>query len=1056
MWLTKTAIERPITCIVVFLTILVLGLRSVGGMLVELNPKVDIPFVGVSTVYLGAGPEEIETLVTDPIEAAVSSVNLVKNVSSVSRDGVSIVSIEFELKADLNIALSDVRAKVDEVVQKLPRDAEKPVVSKFDISAMPIMLIGVSSSLPTRETKHVAEKQIRDAFQRVPGVASVSVVGGEDREIRVALEKGRLDAYGLTASEVARALGSQNLNLPGGTIKELSHEYAIRVVGEFESVDQIRNSRLHFPGKGPRPEKSLTLSEIAAVSDTVAEPSEISRVNGRESVTLTIQKNADANTVDVADGVKKAGGVLKEQLAGGFGFTYASDQSKNVLDNLLEVRSHLIIDILLVVLVVFFFLHSFRGTLIVSLAIPTCLLAVFIPMYFLGFTLNQMTMLGLALVIGILVDDAIVVLENIHRHLQDGENPKEAAFNGRTEIGLAAVAITLTDVVVFVPVAFMGGIVGRFFREFGLTVAMATLLSLFVSFTLTPMLASRFYRRGEHMDRKGRIFRGIEGFYSGLDEGYRKLLHWALRFRWLVIFAGFLSLVAIMLVFGPRLGFQFMPAMDTGQVAAVVETPAGTSLQRTNEIVQRVEKIVSTFPEVENVVGTTGRVSGGARGFGEQGANYGMVDITLIEKERLLDRVLKPIGRRSHSKLRTLSDQDLAGKVRKQVADIAGADIKVFTVRGWMGASAPIQIELRGPVIDELNTVASQIIKSLRTVPGVFAPDISWRVGKPEVKIEIDRLKASELGLSVAEIAQAVRDSIEGNTSYKYREGGDEYDLRIQLARLDRDDVSDVETILVDTSETGPVYLRDVARVYMGAGPTKIERKNREREVVVSAQLVPGYPSGNAQLDINKAIADIPLGQVRLHWGGEVEAQMENGKYMFGALGLSVILVYLLMAALFESFLNPFIIMFTLPMALIGGILALVLTHTTLSIIAFIGVIMLMGLVTKNAILLIDYTNTLRERGLERDEAIETAGPTRLRPILMTTLSILFGLLPLSMKLGPGSEQRAPLAITVQGGLIVSTVLTLVVIPCLYSVADDFTNWIRRLFHRGQRKGGVH
>jgi len=1024
-------------------------------MLVELNPKIDIPYVNINVVYPGAGAEEIETLVTDPIERAVSAVNLVKNVSSVSREGVSLVSIEFELQADPDVALSDVRAKVDQVMGELPEDVEPPVISKLDISAMPIMLIGVSSDLPVRETKHVAENQIRDAFQRVPGVASISVVGGEDREIRVEIDRGRLDALGLTISEVARTLGAQNLDIPGGSVREKAHEYAVRVAAKFKSVDEIRNARLHFAGRGGRPDIRLTLGDIATVTDTTAEREEITRVNGREAVTITVQKNADANTVEVADAIRKTARQLEKELRGNFRFTFASDQSKRVLENLHEVRTHLIVDIVLVVLVVFMFLHSVRGTVIVSLAIPTCLLAVFIPMFFLHFTLNQMTMLGLALVIGILVDDAIVVLENIHRHLHEGESPKEAAFNGRTEIGLAAITITMTDVVVFVPVAFMGGIVGRFFREFGLTVAMATLFSLFVSFTLTPMLASRFYRRGGDAEGKNIFFATLDRLYSSLDGAYRRFLPWALRHRWLVVSSGFGSLVLVVILFLPRLGFQFVPALDQGEIALVIETPAGTSLQRTNAIVEQCEEIARRSPDVKNVVGTTGRVSGGLRGFGEQGSNWGLVDVVLIDKERLLDRLLRPFRLHSGPRKRTLSDQEIAARFRRQLADIPGADIKVFTVRGWMGAAAPIQIELRGSDIDELNRVATEIKQRLQTVKGVFAPDISWRVGKPEVQVKIDRLKAADLGLSVAEIAQAVNDSIKGNTTYKYREGGDEYDIRIQLSRINRDDVGDVEHLIVGNTDGGPVFLKDVAKVVIAAGPTKIERKNRERQVVVSANLVPGFPSGNAQLAINKAIADIPMGNVKLHWGGEIQAQQENFGYLSSALGLSVILVYLLMAALFESFLNPFVIMFSLPMALVGGILALVLTHTTLSIISFIGVIMLMGLVTKNAVLLLDYTSTLRARGMERNAALELAGPTRLRPILMTTLSIIMGLLPLSLKLGPGSEQRAPLAITVQGGLIVSTILTLVVIPCVYTIVDDIQSGIMRALRRLLHEGGL-
>jgi hydrophobic/amphiphilic exporter-1 (mainly G- bacteria), HAE1 family len=1049
MWFTKLAISRPVTIWMLFGAIAVLGWRSMRELQIELNPRIEIPYVTVTTIYPGAGPEEMETLVTDKIEEVVASVNNVDHITSVSRDGQSQVQVQFSLAADDNQALADVRSKVDALTAQLPQDAEKPIVTKLDITAQPVVLIGLTGPVTLRDLKHLADKQISERLQRVPGVAAVTVIGGEDREVRVAVDGAKLDAYGLGINDLVQALGAATLNLPGGRIRESQQEFPVRLVGEFKNVAQIGETRLHFGAKNGRPELRLRLRDLARVMDTSAEPVYFSRVHGRDAVTMTVQKTSDANTVEVVAGARKAMASILQGLGPGYEASYAQDQSEQVQASQHELMTHLMVDIFLVVLVVFMFLHSLRGTLIVALAIPTALLATFIPMRFFGFTLNSMTMLGLALVIGVLVDDAIVVLENIFRHLKDGESPREAAFNGRTEIGLAAITITLVDVVVFVPVGFMGGIVGRFFREFGLTVAMATLFSLFVSFTLTPMLAARLYKRGEAIESDAGFFRWLNRVYDGWERNYRRALGWALRRRGLVILTGFAALVATMMVFAPKLGFQFIPVSDQGVVSATIETPVGTSLFETDAVVRQVENAALKLPEAKVVSAQSGRVSGGFRSFGDQGPNYGSVSVTLQTKRGLLD-ALTPW--RSHTDLRERRDTVVAADLRQAVAGIPGAQIHVLTQSGWGGTDAPVQIELRGRDLDEIVRVANTLRAKVAEVPGVSDTDLSWRVGVPEVQLHIDRDRAAELGYSVTDIARVMRTAIEGNTDFKYREGGDEYDLRVQLERFDRNSVAQVGKIFLGQVNGGPVYLRDVARIEIAAGPNKIERKDRERQVVVLGNLRPGFPLGNAQRVISAAIQNVPLGSVSLNWGGQAQSMKEEGGYMAAAISLAILLVYMLQAALFESFLTPLVIMFSVPMAIVGAILALVLTHSTLSIISLIGFIMLMGLVTKNAILLLDYTITLRRRGMGRDEALQTAGPTRLRPIIMTTLSIVFGLLPLSLKLGPGSEQRAPLAIAVQGGLIVSTMLTLLVIPCLYSLTDDWAQAWRRL---GRRTRGL-
>lgn len=1044
MWLTRISIQRPVFITMVVAALVVLGWRARSRLNVELTPKVDIPIVTISVAYPGAGPQEIETLVTKPIEEAVASVSRIKTLSSFSQEGISVVILEFQIGTDLDVAVADVREKVDAVRGRLPRDVFPPVISKFDIASMPILFVGVTSSrLSLRELRDWVNNVLKDRISQVEGVASVTVTGGEVREVQVRLDKRRLEAYGLTVSAVAQALRAQNLNLPSGRVKEGRTEYSVRVLGEFQSVEEIRDLWLSFPNPEGGPPLRLRLVDLGEVVDASAERVEITRVNGRESIGLLIQKTSDANTVKVAEGVRRE--VARFQRAHPeVEFSFSQDASKMVLAALEDINVSLVLAIIIVVFVVFLFLHNLRGTFIVSLAIPTSLISTFLLMYFAGFTLNQMTMLALSLVVGILVDDSIVVLENIFRHLQRGEAPREAAFNGRTEIGLAAITITMTDVVVFVPIAFMGGIVGQFFREFGLTVATATLFSLFVSFTFTPMLAARWFRRGEELEARTGLFRSFDAFYHALDTGYRRLLAWALGHRFLTVAIGVLSLVAVLALAGPRLGFEFLSQVDQGRIGITVELPVGTRLEVTDQVARAIEEEVSRIPEVQTIFTNVGSISGSIRGGFLRGSSYAQIMLDLVDKESTEERFL-PFLRKG--KRRTRSDQEIAAEIRHRLASLPGATIVVAPVSMMgRGSTAPIQIELLGENLEDLLTVANEIRGRLERVPGVLNPDISWRMGKPELQVRIDRVKVAEMGLSVAQIAALLRDALEGNTEAKYRERGWEYDIRVQLREEDRRRLDEVGKLLIGTRNRQPIYLEQVAQVQMGSGPTEITRKNRQRLITVTAKLAPGYPLGNVQREIRKAIADVDLRSTTLNWGGEFEIMQESFGHLLEALLLSLILVYMLMAALFENYLHPFTIMLSQPMALIGALLALVLTGNTLSIISMIGIIMLVGLVTKNAILLIDYTNTLRRRSLGCREAILEAGPTRLRPVLMTTVAMILGMLPIALKIGRASEIRAPMAIAVIGGLLLSTLLTLLVIPVVYSLFDDVGQWLRRLW----------
>jgi HAE1 family hydrophobic/amphiphilic exporter-1 len=1106
MWLTRVSILRPVTITMVVLAILVLGIVAWSRLPVDLYPDIEFPFVTVVSVYPGTGPQEIETLVTKPIEDALSTISGVKNVQSTSQEGVSTVGIEFYLGTDLDTAANDVREKMDSLRGRLPSDMDPPVIQKIAVQSLPVVAFALSSPRPAKELRRLADDVVKDRMGRLRGVGSVRISGGDVREILVAAHGGRLESYGLTISEVVQALQAANLNLPSGSVKEERREYAVRAVGEFQSPDELRDVQLRT-----RAGETVPLSQIAEISDTVAERRAWTRVNGQDSVAVTVLKQSDANTVQVADAVRaelmnltgqtfnelgeevkeapRRAGVLPSDITAGVTF----DSSTFIRDALHDLQTHLIIGALLAVSVVFLFLHNIRGTIIVALAIPTSIVATFTPMYFAGFSLNQMTMLGLALSVGILVDDSIVVIENIYRHLRMGEEPREAAFNGRTEIGLAAITITLSDVVVFVPIAFMGGITGMFFRQFGLTVAIATLFSLFVSFTLTPMLSSRWYRKedavpSEGSESEGTLGRGrmaatFDRWYGNLDRGYRKVLAWALDHRLATVLIGVITLLGsvgiaasdVMLrglqvvmglliaagllwggaggrramvvvgigcllvptLFHAKLGSEFFPRVDQGQVSVNVELPAGSSLKATDEVVRELEDRIldrERFPEVESVLATVGEGVSGFFGGAQTGASYGGLTVTLVDKLK-----------------RERSDTEVVAEIDKFAKSIPGADIKTTAYQGMGGGGTPINIEISGGETPELVSAAEKVRAVVAGVPGTRNADISWKVGKPEVRADIDRYRAADQGVSTFQAASAVRASLEGDTSTMYREGGNQYDIRVRLREVDRESVQEVSRLLVGY-HSGPVYLGDIASVSLASGPTKIDRKNRQRIVAVQADLEGGYAQGNVVREIQRQLEEVDPGRVSLYYAGESEMMREGFGSAGTALVLSVVLIYILMAALFEGYLSPLIIMFGLPMALVGALLAIIITGKTLSIVTIIGIIMLMGLVNKNAILLVDYTNTLRGRGKGRREALLEAGPTRLRPILMTTLSMVFGMLPIALAVSRGGEIRSPMAVAVIGGLILSTMLTLLVIPVLYTVFDSmatsFNSALRRVLGR--------
>jgi HAE1 family hydrophobic/amphiphilic exporter-1 len=1055
MWLTRLSLNRPVTITVFMAAVIVLGFYALSKTQVELQPKVDFPVITILTVYPGASPDEVETLVTKPIEDAVAGVERLRQITSVSQYGISQVTLEFYIGTDVGEAYIDVQAKVNAAVGLLPRDAERPVISKLDTQSQPTMYIGMTGNRPPYELRDLADNLIKDRLSSVPGVAAVTVSGGQKREILVAIDKERLNAYGLSINAVVRALQAANLNLPAGRITEGERDYSVRLLGEFRSIDELRNLRLYLqnPRNPMAAGTTLRLQDIADIRDTVEERTVITRLNGKENVTLVVQKASDANALEISEGIHQVIERIQKEYPD-LKFEISFDQAESIKESLTDLRIALYLAIILVVLIVYLFLYNVRGTFIVALAIPTCIFASFIAIYFFGFTINFMTMLALSLAVGVLVDDAIVVIENIYRHLSMGEEPMEAAYNGRTEIGLAAITITFVDVVVFLPIAFMGGVSGQFFRSFGLTVAVTVLFSLLVSFTLTPMLASRFYRRGEALEEPKGFFRWFDARYRALERLYRRLLGWALRHRWAVIMTGNgLLLLTLILVIGsalrgsPLLPFRFAPSQDQGLIGITVKLPPAAALSETDAVVKRIEQAALSIPEVKFVSSLVGASGAGFIGAGDQGPRFANIQVTLHPKKALLDSLMFWV--KHEEPLRTRSDVEIAGELREKIGVIPGAQITVNTISGFRGGGfgVPIQLAMVGKDTTTLLETAERVKQLISQIPGIKDPDLSWSAGKPELQVVVDRERATRLGVSLTEIALALRTAYEGDTSVKYREGGQEYAIRVRLDEADRQRVSELSNLVVSYVQGAPVYLRDVATIRLDEGPTRIERADRQRRVMVLANIMPGYSLGNLRVQIDNLLRQqnvIPP-DVRVSWFGEGEVLAREGAYMMQALLLSFILVYLLMVALFENWLYPFIIMFSQPQALVGALLALIVARSELNIVSMIGIIMLVGLVGKNAILLVDFTNTLRARGLSREEALQQAGPIRLRPILMTTISLVLAMVPIALAIGRGSEFRAPLGIVIIGGMLVSTLLTLLVIPCMYTVMDDLTQNLRRL-----------
>jgi HAE1 family hydrophobic/amphiphilic exporter-1 len=1026
MLLSDLSIKRPVLAAVMILTLVVLGIFSYRRLSVEMYPNVEIPVVSIVTKFPGASPESVERELTKKIEEAVNPVAGVKRVISYSREGVSTVVVEYRLEEKINEVAQETRAKINAVRGELPQGIEDPIIQKLDFNALPVISVAVrSSSLSGRELTLLVEKKIKRRLETVAGVGKVDLVGSAKREVNVVIDPVRVESLSIGVDTVINGLRSENVNTPLGRLNRGNTEYPLRVAGKPDRVDQFRLMVI-----GERNGRPIRLSEVADVADGIEEERSLALVNGIPAVALDIQKQSGANMVDVVNAIKKRVDQLQTELPENVKLEIVRDASIMTLDSLRDVQETMIIGGFLTVLIVFCFINSWRSTVITGITLPISVISSFIILNALGMTLNIMTLMALSLAIGLLIDDAIVVRENIVRHLEKGEDHFAAARSGTSEIGLAVFATTMSILAVFVPVAFMKGIVGRFFFSFGITVAFAVSISLFVSFTLDPMLSSRWHDPAIHREgRRGFISRMLDRFndmFERMAEGYRSLIAWALGHRKTVLFSALAAFVVGIMIFG-MLESSFMTNFDKGEFQVSFKTAPDASLSESRNRLNAMLAALKDIPEIDHTYSTVGAGDSGT-------VQSGVLYIKLKE--------------RSERKRR----QDAIQRdVRDRLQHIPGIKISIEEAGGVGSSIKPLVVNVRGEDISLLKKYSAELKDRMYGIPGIVDIEATLENDIPEYQLTVDRERAVNAGIMTDRIVRTVGALVGGEAVSTYEdEDGDSVDVRVRLPEHLRQDPSQVQNLRLTVQRSNQpsalIPLSSIASYEVSNSPSEINRQALTREVVITANL-DGVPIGTAVSKVQKAAEGIIMDPgYKIVFSGEAEDMAESFGYMGESLILAVVLVYLILAAQFESFLEPLAIMLSLPLSIVGMAGMLFLTGDTINIMSLIGLIMLMGLVTKNAILLVDYAKVLRVRGMERSEAVITAGRTRLRPILMTTLAMIFGMMPLAFALGSGAEMRAPMARAVIGGLLTSTVLTLLVVPVIYTVLDDFSVWVKKRY----------
>lgn len=1013
MTITELSIRRPILIIVFFLILLGAGIVSYTRLKYELLPSITTPIVTVFTAYPGASPKEVENAVTKKVEEVASTVSKIKRISSTSSENLSTVMIEFVDGADEQQALQDIQRTVSRIVPDLPSGVKTPAYERFSVSDLPVLRIGVTANLPDEELSRLLTNQVKPRLAQLNSVGRVVLLGNTDRELKVFVDDQRLKSYGLSILQVVEALRKGNLDVPVGTIKDTDASLGIRVSGKLNELETVERLVISQTSDGAE----IRLSDVAQVVMGRKDVTLKNRLNRQPSVGLSIQKQSGTNAVEVARLVRAELTWLQAQYkAEKLTFQIAQDSSEFTIQAANAVYFDFFVAIGLVALVMLVFLHSLRNALIVMLAIPTSLVTAFIMMYVLDYSLNIMTLLAMSLVIGILVDDSIVVLENIYRHLEMGKDKASAALDGRNEIGFAAVSITLVDVVVFLPMAFVPGVVGGLVREFSVVIVVSTLTSLLVCFTLTPMIASRFAKL-EHLNPKslfGRVGLFFDRTIEGFTHWYASVLGWSLRHKLLTVAISIALLVGwLWLVTAGYVGGEFAPMTDKGELSLAVSLPAGTKLEETDRVVRTIEKRLTRVPEISRTFTSVGFQNNGLTELnGPEVAEISIVALPSTERKKSL--------------------RELAREVRELALAEPGIKARVNTI-GLLGANGdPIIIQVLGNDRDSVLLAANRLLETTRTVKGIVTPRLSTELGKPEVEVVIDRGRLADLGLDIETVGFALRTAINGYDDLKYSTKTGEITLRIVLQTAERSQTATLQNLSFVNNRGQVIFLRQFAEVQLSSGPSVLERRNRNVSTSLLAGVV-GRPVGDAGNDIKAAVArlQLPAG-VQLTYEGDLELQDDSFGALGLALGTSLLLVYFIMVALYNNWAYPFVVLFSIPVAVVGALLALALTHNSLNVFSLFGLIMLIGLVAKNAILLVDRTNEARQEGHDLTEALLDAGRTRLRPILMTTLAMVIGMLPLALAKGAGAELNAPLAWVLIGGLSSSMFLTLLLVPVVY------------------------
>ncbi|MBK7336826.1 MAG: efflux RND transporter permease subunit [Saprospirales bacterium] len=1032
MSITEIAIKRPSLILVGFIVLTVLGLISYSRLSYELIPKFSAPVIFITTTYPGASPTEVENNVTKPIEDAISGVEKIINIRSTSYESLSLVAVEFKQTANVDLALQEAQRKINGIQALLPADAKAPVISKFASDEFPIMNIAANADLPQAQLYDLMKLRVKPALSRVEGVGQVTLVGGQEREVQVLVNRAKLEQYKMSLLQVVQAIQAANLDFPTGKIKSESEQILVRLAGKLETIDDLKALPLFTLPSGA----SVKLGDVADVQDVTKEAENLNRLNSRTAIGILIQKQNDANAVAVSDGVQKEMAKLEglyptEKLKFEVG-TDSTDFTREAVD---AVVHDIGMAVLLVALVMLVFLHSLRNSVIILVAIPASIVATFIGMYLFEFTLNLMTLLAMSLVIGILVDDSIVVLENIYRHLEMGKDRRTAALEGRNEIGFTALSITLVDVVVFIPIALAGGIVGNIMGQFAWVVVFSTLMSLVVSFTLTPMFASRFSKL-ENLSKKnlvGAFFIGFEKMLHYLNNRYVAILKWSLNHKAIVLLAtALLFFGSFGLVGGGYIGTAFFGNSDRGEFIIQIELPKDATLKETNLAAQKVETLLAQKPEVTNIFTTVGRTTGL---LAAQSTPYiAEITVKMVPKDE-----------------RDARADVYASRVRNELErQLPGIKVSTNLVSFFGGADeAPIQVIVSATELDRALAYANELLEKVKKVPGTLEADLTVKEGNPEIDVRIDRERMAELGLDMLTVGGTMQTAFSGNTNAKFRDGANEYDINVILDAFDRRSLADIGHLSFLNQRGEVIRLEQFADITQATGPTLLERKDRIASVTLKSRVL-GRPSGTVGGEIQDLIAQSPPpAGVSISYDGDLKAQEEG----FGSLGLAfisaILFVYLIMVALYDNWVYPFVVLFSIPLAIVGALWAMALAMQTLDIFSIVGIIMLIGLVGKNAILLVDFANQLKEEGYSTFDSLVLAGRIRLRPILMTTIAMVFGMLPIALADGAGSEWKNGLAWALIGGLVSSMLLTLVVVPAVYYIMD----WIKGDLRRQKRDG---